>query len=116
VEYRREYFHSSPTAAPRASDKTGGRVKVLPMRVGPHLRRAIIGPRAGGLDCRAAWPLASPPSATIWPVVGHAHPTLAEALREAALAVETALLTFSDILFCGFSVRLAMYTCALSSY
>jgi dihydrolipoamide dehydrogenase len=69
-----------------ALDRTDGRVKVLTHKesdrvLGVH----IVGPRAGDLIAEAAAAMAFGASAEDIGAVCHAHPTLSEVLREAAL-------------------------------
>jgi len=69
-----------------ALDRIDGRVKVLAHKetdrvLGVH----IVGPRAGDLIAEAAGAMAYGASAEDIGAVCHAHPTLSEVLREAAL-------------------------------
>jgi dihydrolipoamide dehydrogenase len=73
----------------RALNAAEGRVKVLAHKetdrvLGVH----IIGPRAGDLIAEAAVSMEFGASAEDIGRACHAHPTLAEALKEAALAVD----------------------------
>jgi dihydrolipoamide dehydrogenase len=73
----------------RALGQTDGKVKVLADAatdrvLGVH----IIGPRAGDLIAEAAVSIAFGASSEDIARCCHAHPTLAEAIKEAALAVE----------------------------
>jgi dihydrolipoamide dehydrogenase len=89
VEYRKGLFPFVANGRARALGHTAGRIKVLADRradrvLGVH----IIGPRAGDLIAEAAVAIEFGASSEDIARCSHAHPTLAEALREAALAVD----------------------------
>ena len=89
VRYRRGTFPFLANGRARSLGQTEGFAKVLADAdtdrvLGVH----IIGPRAGDLIAEAATALAFGASAEDISRVPHAHPTLSEALKEAALAVD----------------------------
>jgi dihydrolipoamide dehydrogenase len=89
VEYRKGMFPFVANGRARALGHPEGRVKVLADRktdrvLGVH----IIGPRAGDLIAEATAAMEFGASSEDIARSCHAHPTLAEALREAALAVD----------------------------
>ena len=89
VEYRKGVFPFAANGRARALGHSEGRVKVLADKktdrvLGVH----IIGPRAGDLIAEAAAAMEFGASSEDIARTCHAHPTLAEALREAALAVD----------------------------
>lgn len=89
IEYRKGTFPFLANGRARILGHTEGRVKVLADRktdrvFGVH----IIGPRAGDLIAEAAAAMEFGASSEDIARTCHAHPTLAEALREAALAVD----------------------------
>ncbi len=86
--YRKGMFPFMASGRARALGQTDGRVKVLADAntdrvLGVH----IIGPRAGDLIAEAGAAMAFGASSEDIARVCHAHPTLAESLKEAALAV-----------------------------
>lgn len=86
--YRKGVFPFQANGRARSLGQTEGRVKVLADAatdrvLGVH----IIGPRAGDLIAEAAAAMAFGASSEDIARVCHAHPTLAESLKEAALAV-----------------------------
>jgi dihydrolipoamide dehydrogenase len=88
-DYRKGVFPFIASARARILGHTEGRVKVLADRgtdrvLGVH----ILGARAGDLIAEAAAALAFGASSEDLARTCHAHPTLSEALREAALAVD----------------------------
>ncbi|MBI1380687.1 MAG: dihydrolipoyl dehydrogenase [Planctomycetaceae bacterium] len=88
VPFRAGKFHFLANGRARALGQAKGFVKVLAHRdtdrvLGVH----IIGPRAGDLVAEAAVAIAFGASAEDIGRASHAHPTLAEVLKEAALAV-----------------------------
>jgi dihydrolipoamide dehydrogenase len=88
VPYRKGSFPFSANGRARALGQTLGRVKILAHRdtdrlLGVH----ILGPRAGDLIAEAAVAIDFGASAEDLARATHAHPTLAEALKEAALGV-----------------------------
>jgi dihydrolipoamide dehydrogenase len=89
VEYRKGTFPFLANGRARALGQTEGRVKVLAdAKTDRVLGVHIIGPRAGDLIAEAAAALAFGASSEDIARCCHAHPTLAEALKEAALAVD----------------------------
>ncbi|MEJ2666303.1 MAG: dihydrolipoyl dehydrogenase [Deinococcales bacterium] len=89
VPYRKGVFPFSANGRARALGRTDGRVKILAHRdtdrvLGVH----IIGPRAGDLIAEAVAAMTFHASAEDLARTIHAHPTLAEAVKEAALAVD----------------------------
>ncbi|HAM70939.1 MAG TPA: dihydrolipoyl dehydrogenase, partial [Verrucomicrobiales bacterium] len=86
--YRKGVFPFAANGRARAIGQTEGRVKVLAddttdRVLGVH----ILGPRAGDLIAEAATAMAFHASAEDIARACHAHPTLAESLKEASLAV-----------------------------
>lgn len=89
VPFKRGVFPFMANGRARALGSTEGRVKILAHAqtdriLGVH----IIGPRAGDLIAEAAVAIEFSASAEDIARSSHAHPTLAEAMKEAALAVE----------------------------
>jgi dihydrolipoamide dehydrogenase len=89
IEYRKGTFPFLANGRARALGHTEGRVKVLADRktdrvLGVH----ILGPRAGDLIAEAVAAMEFGASSEDIARTCHAHPTLAEALREAALAAD----------------------------
>jgi dihydrolipoamide dehydrogenase len=89
VPFRKGVFPFSANGRARAMARTDGKVKVLAHRdtdriLGVH----VIGPRAGDLIAEAVAAMAFHASSEDLARVVHAHPTLAEAIKEAALAVD----------------------------
>ena len=89
VPYRKGVFPFSANGRARAMGKAEGRVKILAHEetdrvLGVH----IIGPRAGDLIAEAVAAMTYHASAEDLARTIHAHPTLAEAVKEAALAVD----------------------------
>jgi dihydrolipoamide dehydrogenase len=87
VPYKKGSFPFSANGRARAMNDTDGFVKILSHTqtdrvLGVH----IIGPRAGDLIAEAAVAMAFHASSEDIARASHAHPTLAEALKEAALA------------------------------
>lgn len=87
VPYKKGSFPFQANGRARAINQTDGFVKVLTDRdtdrvLGVH----ILGPHAGDLIAEAAVAMAFGASAEDIGRASHAHPTLAEALKEAALA------------------------------
>ena len=88
VEYRKGVFPFMASGRARSIGQTEGRVKVLAdAKTDRVLGVHIIGPRAGDLIAEAAAAMAFGASSEDIARVCHAHPTLAESLKEAALAV-----------------------------
>jgi len=89
VPYRKGSFPFLANARARALGHTDGRVKILAHRdtdrvLGVH----ILGPRAGDLIAECAAAIEFGASSEDLARTCHAHPTLAEAVKEAALAVD----------------------------
>jgi dihydrolipoamide dehydrogenase len=89
IPYRKGTFPFTANGRARALHAAVGRVKVLAHEdtdrvLGVH----ILGPRAGDLIAEAAVSIEFGASAEDIARACHAHPTLAEALKEAALAVD----------------------------
>jgi dihydrolipoamide dehydrogenase len=89
VPYKKGVFPFAANGRARALGATEGRVKVLAHAetdriLGVH----VIGPRAGDLIAEAAVAIEFSASAEDIARSSHAHPTLAEAMKEAALAVD----------------------------
>lgn len=88
VEYRKGVFGFRGNGRARTLNQVDGQVKVLADKetdriLGVH----IIGPRAGDLIAEAAAAMTFGASAEDLSLVTHAHPTLSEAIKEAALDV-----------------------------
>jgi dihydrolipoamide dehydrogenase len=88
VDYKKGIFHFRGNARARTLAQIDGRVKVLAdaqtdRLLGVH----IIGPRAGDLIAEATVAIEFAASSEDLARSSHAHPTLSEALKEAALAV-----------------------------
>jgi dihydrolipoamide dehydrogenase len=89
VAYKKGVFPFLADGRARALGKAEGRVKMLAdAKTDRVLGVHIIGPRAGDLIAEAAVALAFGASSEDIARCSHAHPTLAEALKEAALAVD----------------------------
>jgi dihydrolipoyl dehydrogenase len=89
IEYRKGEFPFSANGRARALGQTEGRVKILAhARTDDVLGAHVIGPRAGDLIAELALAVALGASSEEIARASHAHPTLAEAVKEAALAVE----------------------------
>jgi dihydrolipoamide dehydrogenase len=89
VPFKNGIFPFAANARARALGDTEGRVKILAHAqtdriLGVH----VIGPRAGDLIAEAAVAIEFSASAEDIARSSHAHPTLAEAMKEAALAVD----------------------------
>jgi len=89
VAFRKGVFPFRANGRARTLDDTVGKVKVLADAatdrvLGVH----VIGPAAGDIIAEAAAAMAFGASAEDIARVCHAHPTLPEALKEAALAVD----------------------------
>lgn len=95
IEYRKGSFPFLANGRARAMGQTEGRVKMLADKqtdriLGVH----IIGPRAGDLIAECAVAMEFGASSEDIARCCHAHPTLAEAVKEAALAVDKRALNF----------------------
>ncbi len=89
VEYRRGVFPFSANGRARCLNQTEGRVKILAdAQTDRVLGVHIIGPRAGDLIAEAVAGIEFGASSEDIARTCHAHPTLSEALHEAALAVD----------------------------
>jgi dihydrolipoamide dehydrogenase len=89
VPFKKGVFPFAANGRARALGATEGRVKILAHAqtdriLGVH----VIGPRAGDLIAEAAVAIEFSASAEDIARSSHAHPTLAEAMKEAALAVD----------------------------
>jgi len=89
IEYRKGAFPFRANGRALALGQVDGKIKILADKstdriLGVH----IIGPRAGDLIAEAAAAIAFSASAEDLARTPHAHPTLAEALKEAAFAVD----------------------------
>jgi dihydrolipoamide dehydrogenase len=88
VAYEKGEFPFAANGRARALGCTDGKVKILADRETDRILGAhIIGPRAGDLIAEAAIAIEFSASAEDLARSIHAHPTLAEAVKEAALAV-----------------------------
>jgi len=89
VEYRKGVFPFRGNGRARALGQVDGKVKVLAdAKTDRVLGVHILGPRAGDLIAEAAVAMDYGASSEDIARACHAHPTLAEALKEAALAVD----------------------------
>jgi len=89
VEYRKGVYFFRANARAHCLGQTDGRIKVLAdPRSDRILGVHIVGPRAGDLIAEAAIAIDFEASSEDIARACHAHPTLAEALKEAALAVD----------------------------
>ncbi len=89
VDYRKGSFPFLANGRARSLGQTEGRVKILAdAKTDRVLGVHIIGPRAGDLIAEAAAAMAFGASSEDIARCCHAHPTLAETLKEAALAVD----------------------------
>ncbi len=87
--YRKGVFHFRGNGRARALGQVDGRVKMLAdARTDRLLGVHIIGPRAGELIAEAVVAMEFGASSEDLARCTHAHPTLAECLKEAALAVD----------------------------
>ncbi|MGH7357747.1 MAG: dihydrolipoyl dehydrogenase [Candidatus Rokuibacteriota bacterium] len=89
LDYRKGVFPFRANGRARALGQTEGHVKVLAdTKTDRVLGVHILGPRAGDLIAEAASAMAFGASSEDIARTCHAHPTLAEVFREAALAVD----------------------------
>jgi dihydrolipoamide dehydrogenase len=89
IPYRKGIFPFAANGRARAIGDTAGKVKILAHQETDRLLGVhIIGPRAGDLVAEAVTAMTFHASSEDLARVIHAHPTLAEALKEAALAVD----------------------------
>ncbi|MEM9553332.1 MAG: dihydrolipoyl dehydrogenase [Acidobacteriota bacterium] len=95
VEYRSGVFPFGANGRAKALADTDGQVKILADASTDRILGAhIIGPRAGDLIAEVAVAVEFGASAEDLARSFHAHPTLAEAVKEAALAVDGRTLNF----------------------
>lgn len=88
VAYKKGVFPFRANGRALALGQTEGRVKILADAVTDRILGVhILGPRAGDLIAEAVTAISFHASAEDLFLTSHAHPTLAEALKEAALAV-----------------------------
>ena len=88
VAYRKGVFFFRASGRAKALGETDGRVKILADEATDRILGVhILGPRAGDLIAEAAVAIEFGASAEDLARACHAHPTLAEAVKEAALAV-----------------------------
>jgi dihydrolipoamide dehydrogenase len=86
IEFRKGVFPFRANGRAHSLGQTGGKVKILAdAKTDRLLGVHIIGPRAGDLIAEAAVALAFHASSEDVARCSHAHPTLSEALKEAAL-------------------------------
>jgi dihydrolipoamide dehydrogenase len=89
VKFKKGTFSFRANGRARTLGQTEGKVKVLAdAQTDRVLGVHIIGPRAGDLIAEAAVAMAFGASAEDIAHASHAHPTLAEAIKEAAMAVD----------------------------
>ncbi|MDQ3461278.1 MAG: dihydrolipoyl dehydrogenase [Deinococcota bacterium] len=89
VDYRKGVFPFKANGRARSLGDDGGQVKILADAVTDRVLGVhIIGPRAGDLIAEAAVAIEFGASSEDIARSSHAHPTLAEAVKEAALAVD----------------------------
>ena len=88
-EFRKGVFHFRANSRARCLGQIDGRVKILADAATDRILGVhVIGPRAGDLIAEAVAALAFGASSEDVARICHAHPTLSEALKEAALAVD----------------------------
>jgi len=89
VPFKKGVFPFAANGRARALGTTEGRVKILAHAQSDRILGVhVIGPRAGDLIAEAAVAIEFSASAEDIARSSHAHPTLAEAMKEAALAVD----------------------------
>lgn len=89
VPYRKGVFPFSANGRARAMNDTAGRVKILAHEQTDRILGAhVIGPRAGDLIAELVVSMEFGASSEDVARASHAHPTLAECVKEAALAVD----------------------------
>ncbi|BCM92062.1 dihydrolipoyl dehydrogenase [Abditibacteriota bacterium] len=94
IEYKKGTFPFIANGRAKAIAQTQGKVKILAdARTDRILGVHIIGPRAGDLIAEAVAAIEFGATAEDLRRTSHAHPTLAECLKEAAFAVEGAALS-----------------------
>ncbi len=90
IDYRKGVFPFAANGRARALGDTKGFVKILAdAKTDRILGVHILGPRAGDLIAEAATAIAFGASSEDLARTCHAHPTLAETIKEAALAVDS---------------------------
>ena len=95
IAYRSANFRSPPTRRARANLATDGFVKILAdAKTDRVLGVHILGPDAGTMIAEAAIAMEFGASAEDIARTCHAHPTLSEAVKEAALAVAKRAINF----------------------
>jgi dihydrolipoamide dehydrogenase len=95
VEYRKGEFPFRANARARALGQVEGKVKILAdAKTDRVLGVHILGPRAGDLIAEAAVAIEFGASSEDIARSSHAHPTLAEAVKEGALAVDGRTINF----------------------
>lgn len=89
IPYNKGVFPFKPNGRARCLGNTDGRVKILADAATDRILGAhIIGPRAGDLIAELAAAMEFSASSEDVARTSHAHPTLSEVVREAAMAVE----------------------------
>jgi dihydrolipoamide dehydrogenase len=89
VAYRKGIFPFRANGRARTLGQTDGKVKILADQKTDRILGAhILGPRAGDLIAEATAAITFGASAEDLARTCHAHPTLPEAIKEAALAVD----------------------------
>lgn len=89
IPYRKGVFPFAANGRARAIGDTSGKVKILAHQQTDQLLGVhVVGPRAGDLIAEAVTAMTFHASSEDLARVIHAHPTLAETLKEAALAVD----------------------------
>jgi dihydrolipoamide dehydrogenase len=89
IEYRKGVFPFIANGRARALGHTAGRVKILADALTDRILGVhVIGPRAGELIAEAVVAMEFGASSEDLARCTHAHPTLSEAIKEAALAVD----------------------------
>jgi dihydrolipoamide dehydrogenase len=95
IDYRKGTFPFTANGRAKALASTDGRVKILAdARTDRVLGVHIIGPRAGDLIAEATAAMEFGATSEDIARTCHAHPTLSEAVREAALAVDGRTINF----------------------
>ncbi|MDD2851464.1 MAG: dihydrolipoyl dehydrogenase [Desulfuromonadaceae bacterium] len=89
VEYDKGQFNFVANGRAKCMDETEGFVKILASRSGGRILGVhIVGPRASDIIAEAVTAMTFGATAQDLAMTFHAHPTLAEAMKEAALDVE----------------------------
>ena len=93
IPYRKGVFPFAANGRARALGHTEGRVKILAHKTTDRILGVhIIGPRAGDLIAEGVCAIEFGASSEDIARTSHAHPTLAEVVKEAALAVDGRML------------------------